>query len=862
MSFCFDAIRLRYVRGFGAEGVALDNLSPGLNVLSQPNEFGKSTILAAMKAALFYKATADSKVVRSLYGFDGDPPEIEIDFTTDKGARRLSKRFRKGRGETKLFERPSLKEIAREADAEREVLRLVGADKPENGPGGLLWVEQGSALSDLEAPQKAAIAEALASEVSELSSSEEALRLGQTIARELAEFETAKTGKPTKKLLAALTDVDEAEAALATAETTLTTAQSYRDRLVSLNAELRERAQPGNVARDEEELAQARTVAQELRRKAESLSHTEQTVTRLNGAKDQALDRLERWERDVKRLQELSELVGMAAANEAEMADEAGMAKGQSEECAAAVTSLELHQKSLRVSLRRADAFERFAQNQARQDAAQRTLAEVKKCMADKNAAAAIVGRGALNVNALRELERDILVAEAALDAASPEVELVNGADAALDGVDLEPGQARRVRGEAKLTVGAAELLVRASLPRDLIERRDRARAELALQLEAAGVQSIDQAEAEAAARRDASLDLKRLDEEIKRLAPKGLSDLETNAALELVEPEGEPPDEPRDELERQLSDTEAGLEQARARLNGARTRQEEFDKKLIVSRAEAQVRKQEMEQLALDLGTDEDRAAARKELERAITEQAAQLAEAERAVIELRQGQKDHEAAERRVKRLEEAKANRERKLTSLKVEIGQLEGQLMQVYQQGPEESRDAAAERLESAQARLDRCEARRSALKRLKATLDAVQSERRDRLLKPLIEATTPLIDQVFGVGALRFGADLTPHSLEREGVLQDVDTLSAGAREQIAIVTRLGMARLYAGRGQGVPIILDDALIYADDGRTDRLFDALQLVAEETQVIVLTCHERRFDALGGNRLEPKAFLPSV
>ncbi|MEM7740028.1 MAG: AAA family ATPase [Pseudomonadota bacterium] len=862
MSFRFDAIRLRHVRGFGADGVALNDLSPGLNVLSQPNEFGKSTILAAIKAALFYKATADSRAVRSLYGFNGDPPEIEIDFTAEGVAHRLSKRFRKGRGETKLFDRQSLREIAREADAEQEILRLVGAEKPESGAGGLLWVEQGSALSKWEAPQKATIAEALASEASDLSSSEEALRLVQAVDAELANYETAKTGKPTKRLLAALTDLDQAETILAEAEATLSVAQSYRDRLVGLEAELRERSEPVSVQRHETELAEARSAHDELQRKVQSLGHTEREVGRLTDARDQAVDRLKRWDDDVNHLKKLGEQLSMAAADEADIAAEAGMAKAAGDERADAVAALERQHKHLVASLRRADAFDRFAQSKVEREAALVTLAQVKKLMAAKKAAAEIANRGALNLNALRALERDILVAEAALDAASPEVELITGSGAALDGEGLEPGQSRLVRGEAQLTVGAARLVIRAALPPDLAAQRDRAAADLALQLDSAGVASIEEADGEAAARRDAAVELRRLDEEIKRLAPMGLYDLETIIASDLMAPEGDPPAEPRHALDRQLNETETALEAARTHLSGARARHQALDNRLIACRAEGKVLRTERNRLGRDLGPDDQRETIRKDLERAVTENAAHLAAAERAITELLQTQKDRESAQRRVKRLEEAQANRVRKLTSLKIDISQLEGQLLQVYQQGPEENRDAAAERRETAKARLDRLEARRRALKRLKETMERVQSERRDRLLRPLMDATAPLIDRVFGISSLRFGPDLTPQTIERAGHEQTVEILSAGAQEQIAIVMRLGMARLYAGRGQGVPIILDDAMVYADDGRTDRLFDALQMVAEDTQVIVLTCHERRFDALGGNRLEPKAFLPST
>ena len=51
----------------------------------------------------------------------------------------------------------------------------------------------------------------------------------------------------------------------------------------------------------------------------------------------------------------------------------------------------------------------------------------------------------------------------------------------------------------------------------------------------------------------------------------------------------------------------------------------------------------------------------------------------------------------------------------------------------------------------------------------------------------------------------------------------------------------------------MPLILDDALVYADDARIAASFAALALAAEHHQVIVLTCREKVFAPLGAARL---------
>jgi hypothetical protein len=52
--------------------------------------------------------------------------------------------------------------------------------------------------------------------------------------------------------------------------------------------------------------------------------------------------------------------------------------------------------------------------------------------------------------------------------------------------------------------------------------------------------------------------------------------------------------------------------------------------------------------------------------------------------------------------------------------------------------------------------------------------------------------------------------------------------------------RLAMGAMLAERGTAALIILDDALVYCDDDRIQRMFDALSRAGKHQQIIVLTC----------------------
>src|SRR3546814_7724436 len=74
------------------------------------------------------------------------------------------------------------------------------------------------------------------------------------------------------------------------------------------------------------------------------------------------------------------------------------------------------------------------------------------------------------------------------------------------------------------------------------------------------------------------------------------------------------------------------------------------------------------------------------------------------------------------------------------------------------------------------------------------------------------------------------------------------------RERLSVLTRLAFGRLCARDGKPAPVILDDALVYSDDDRIERMFDALHRQAREQQIIVFSCRQRAFQRLGGNVLQ--------
>jgi len=129
------------------------------------------------------------------------------------------------------------------------------------------------------------------------------------------------------------------------------------------------------------------------------------------------------------------------------------------------------------------------------------------------------------------------------------------------------------------------------------------------------------------------------------------------------------------------------------------------------------------------------------------------------------------------------------------------------------------------------------------------------------LWPVLDRLEPYLRLVFPDGRLSLGEGFALETLQRGKATEKVAVLSEGTREQLAVLVRLGFGRLLAEAGSPAPLILDDALVYSDDTRIERMFEALKLAAESHQVLVLTCRERTFAGLGGNRVRVAAWRPS-
>jgi len=163
------------------------------------------------------------------------------------------------------------------------------------------------------------------------------------------------------------------------------------------------------------------------------------------------------------------------------------------------------------------------------------------------------------------------------------------------------------------------------------------------------------------------------------------------------------------------------------------------------------------------------------------------------------------------------------------------------------------------LQEAEAELDRLTDRATALERqaravrvLRDALLTVQRETRSALAAPVRAAIEPYLRRIFPRATLLLGDDdwrLT--GLAAGEADEPFDQLSLGAREQFALLVRLGLAEVFA-QGRRLPLVLDDPLINADPARRGSMIQALRHASRKLQILLFTCHEAEHDTLAAEK----------
>lgn len=850
------AIRLHDVRRF-TDPVRIEGIGPGLNVLTAPNEFGKSTVFDAVQALFTVQHRSKASDVKSLRPHAGGAPEVEVEVDLPEGRFTITKRW---------FSRPMAeirqdgRLIAQADEAEAWINRTAGTDAPAS-PAGLLWVRQGLTTLGDGKDTEAARRGLLSSVGHEVEAMTGGARMDTALKRcreELEQYQSA-SGRSAR---GPLKDAEDRIAALTPRIAEMESrARNLRDDLDRRRAVLRELSE---LSTPEEAAARAKRLAEAEAAHAAAAAHAD-AVGSARTAEDTA--RL-RHDAVVQRLEALrktrTELTAASAAMaRAETQHKSLAASAQQAETALATAQKAADQarataREAAALLRRAEQAERaqgLAERRAQlQNALNRAL-EVQN-QRDSHAAAAKIGPDTKAIDRLDDLARNVALHRAAQKSQALGVTMIYAPDApqiTQDGQPLADGQRTAMPQGGTLNLpGLGQLTIH---PGQTSAADDLPKAEAALNdaLRALGADTIDAARTAARARTEADTRRREAQAQLAALAPDGLDALRTQLAA-LPEPSDPDPDLPDAQAAQQAADAaQEATETAEAALNDARRAAERERTAATRAAAELESAQQRQQRAAQDLeGTDPETAEADLERTRAACSEDLDKARAEH--LRLAEQAPDLAAAKAALDRARAVVEQARTRQGDLRTEREKLDARIDILSGEAVEEELADLRAQFEAAEQDATRCRFEVALLRRLQDALEAARKEAREQHFAPVMQELVPLLRLLWPEAELQLDDAVLPSALLRAGTQEEYDTLSGGTREQIALMVRLAFARMLAARGRHAPVILDDALVYTDDDRIEAMFNALHRQAADMQIIVLSCRQRAFRDLGGTSLE--------
>ena len=872
------------------EPMRLDGLTGGLNLICEPNESGKSTVLEAMRAALFERHGAGSGFVKSLRPWgDETAPTVELTFDIGDDSWVVSKRF---------LQRPQITltgpgAVTFTSDAGEEKLQTLlgfekasnrGADDESRGVLGLLWVQQGAALS-LNAPGRIAretIQSVLASEVGAVTGGKRAAAVVSAVEAGYTALRTGKTGAATGVLVEAQRQLEAARLARETAERQLERYGEVLDALSAAREELK------RLERDAADPAQSELDAA-WRRDLEVAKAAAAKVRETQARLGEATSRREQSEAAVADRAKLQ--TDFAAENAAVLAAEAAI-KAFAPTLASAVKAEAERAEELklaRTALQKIEGEATKARDAERASARSRALADAFSRLDAAEAVAGSLGAQRATLESivvdddiyqeLVDLDRKVSLASAALEAGSPTLELnflAGGAEKTkLNGQPAEPGRSVLahaveidVAGIGSFTFTPAET---AGLAAESAVRR--AREDFSAALARTDLPTLEAARAAATDRRETAARINSLVARLDATCPADLSlGVQAGlgalrAALHGVERPGQGVGDPA-EVVKAAENAEQALADARVAEQQASGARDSAAEALVAVDAEHQRLASVMRDASalrehFKKGLDSARAsraddALEQDLQLARQQEARSSAEAESATQAA--AGFSVEELDRRLANSDARRRNVEQERVRLAGEIGGLAESARSEGEKGPAGELESALESEASSSARLAVVTEEAETLSLLRSVLADASREATKLYLGPVTDRVSPYVQRLLPGASLEMSDSMIAGGISRGGRVEPADLLSRGTQEQLAVLTRIAFADLLLEKGQPVSLILDDALVYSDDSRLETMTDIIAEVATRMQVIVLTCRKRAFMHLDANRLSLRPTAP--
>ncbi len=871
-------LQLKHFRAI--EACDLEFQVDGLNVISGPNEAGKSSLKEALFLLLEIKDNSKAQATQAVQPAGQDvSTEIEAELETGPYRFLFRKRFhRKPATELHLLAPKREQLSGRDAHDRVQAMLKETLDFP-------LWkallFKQGEGQAKIGAsPTLLAALDRSAARTVEGDASETSRSRGELFPDEtnnsdghdaLCEsiFEAAHgeflryftpTGKPAKDLVAESKELEAAAEEVERLTAELAKVERDAERSTQLAQIFREQSQGQTAAA--KELEQARLDFEQAKRLEPLVQAARAESEKALSDFSNAQERLREREALHAKLEGLASKLERAQSESAQGEAQAEVLVGQSK--ARADSTKQLGEKRVAAQkrveqaaescahLREKAELETLIKKRDRHDSAQESFNALKADLAGLQITSE-------DLNFLREAQNQVGVAQGLIEAVSPEVHLrsVRELEVMLDGEStrLQAGQEESRLVEVELSIETSEGLhvsIRAGRnAEEAAKRLHEAEARVRDRCESLGLADLAEAEKRLERKRQLESESKRLGALLEETHWNTDCKLRAETLAERIRE--------RSQSKRELADCDLGeavalLESSEAELAAIASQWEEsgrLENKLqaelaVMSERRSGARKRveefshERDQCTAELASQRERIADDElalKLEQAKALKSVKANALDELVLQLQSS--GLEAKAQALSALESKLKEWTRELAASERERGEVDARLELRGGMGLGEVLESARGEERRRKGELQRKTQRAEAARLLYESLNEEREKARSSYARPLAERIDALGRSIFGDSfAVELGPELEIARRSLNGISLDLDQLSTGTREQLAILSRLACAELVARDGAGVPLILDDALGASDSARTQRMTQLLAEAGDGKQILLL------------------------
>ena len=865
----------------------VEGLGNGINIVAGPNEMGKSTLLAALRAAFFERHRSNTKKIRTFQNSQNKAaPVVSVIFEVDGRNYQVTKRFiKRPFAQFRIFDDRTFEGDA----AEEEMLKILNHGGTDNARGfdtfgmwNVFWVEQGQSFSeiDLSEDARSSMQVALESEVGSVIGGKRGRELPKRFENQRLQYVTQR-GYPSgsyKNTIQEVSKLNEELSALndkqAELSTFLNDLESAENRLAELSCDEADEANLKDLEKAQARLRFLDKLSQKINDAEREIKMIQFDLDRFRRDADQLNElakEIDSEESAVQSVQNELRLIREMESSEfkesSRLENELNEVKKEIEDLGLQLTHEVNKQEVVRLHKECKELGDRLNEYEDRKSRIEEQNHQAAKILVTDEAIERIqtaqeklnIANAEISANSVSikfDMDpsacRDVTVNDQALPSGKHEIETVKKIAIGihrLGSITVEPATDRKSNlvdtlqsaiSELKIelrNVGAESLEEATNLylrRQSLHQTVKSAGADLELYAKSVGIDSNDLGKYKnQIISRESELESK-----MKLLKVDEVSELNVNSTL--IETMRKQVDEKKN----QAQSVEQQYENARTVLQRHRLERARFETKES-SHLEQIAKLNSQLSIAREQMSESELADQIKLANSQLTEQQILLDD-----IQSEFSENEQKMVLTRIERLEKSINNRKILIQNLNNEVTRLKATIEAIEGGGIEERVRQKEYERDNKVAEVNRAEWEVAVLDLILATLAEAEKDARERFLAPILNKVSPYLRTLFPKAKLTMDehfniVDLT-RDLEHGELFQ---YLSKGTQEQIAVLTRIAFAELFAEKGYPAVIVLDDALVFSDDDRMDVMQDILTAASRNIQIIILTCRGKLFEGLG-------------